>query len=157
MAGLSAARKRAYRQPAEDLTLLHRQAGQDIVALNTLAQTANSWFFSTAFAPEFPQRLRGPARVEYLELKARDGVHRTFSTVAGPRQSVIEATAIWGAKEFLKTNEPCFSLAGCKVVANRLSWFQFKVRFTDPKSGQSHEVFTSFGDSSVLDYLAKNP
>lgn len=134
------------------------QSGDELAMLEQMAHAAEA-FLATDPIHEGPESLRARvvARVEH---RARTGGRLSFPTVAGKRNFVIEATAIWMTSESLKRTQPGLALAKWKVKAERLSSdqpFSWDVTFIDPATLQTHKIRTSFSESTVYDYLAKNP
>jgi hypothetical protein len=155
----SADRARTFRQTAANLLTGRDRTEGDLVSLERMAKATNT-LMSRLYRFQIPSELRPSATADYVEAKARDGLRTSFPTIAGPRQSAIEAAAIWGAEQFLRKTQPGISLKGYQVEAIRPSSnapFWWTVRFTDPATGQNHEVHTGFGPSVVDDYVARNP
>ena len=129
-------------------------------ALEEMSKAAETLLSSDTAMGRMPANVRDPVAAAYAEQSARDGFRTTFRTVAGRRDSAIEATAIWEAEKYLKASKPNISLKACKVEANRPSPerpFVWTVTFTDPKDDRRYVVHTSFSPGSVRSYITANP
>lgn len=157
-----ARRSEDFRRRAVDLTAKQTVARNDFDAMQRLGAAADAWFDTVILSPgpseDWPYQLRTTANAQYVEAKARGGRRTTFPTVAGPRGSAIEATAIWQAEEMFRSLAPELLLARCRVeLVGSPDAFCYKVRFIDPETGRTGETHTSFSPSTVLLYLAKHP
>jgi hypothetical protein len=156
----AAGRARQHQGVADALSVRRRRSGDSLAVLEPMAIAADTFLATPANDESFPSELAVARRVAQIEHQAMAGGRPSFPTVVGPRASAIEATAIWRAEQYLKSTKPGVSLKGCQVRVSRLTPeqpFWWKVEFIDAKAGRSYVVETSFSDSSVKDYLAKNP
>lgn len=156
----AAGEARKHQGDADALQARRRQSRDSLAALEQMAPAADAFLATPVWHESFPSEL-APARLAArVEHQARIGGRLTFPTIVGQRDSAIEATAIWGAEQFLKTTQPGVALKGCEVDARQSTPdqpFCWEVKFIDPRTGQSYHVHTSFSESSINDYLAKNP
>lgn len=160
--GAAAAAKRSstHRTAADSLAARRLQAGDDLAALERLARSAELWLTLPGPREDLPQELAPAMAVARAEWQVGAWARTSFPTVAGPRASAVEATAIWSAEQFLKSSQPGLVLDGYVASASQVvptQPFWWKVKFVDPKTAKTYEAQISMSDSSVNDYLAKNP
>ena len=150
-----------YQKAADDLAALRLRAGGQYAEVIRMGGAADAWLVMDGPADEFlPSELRMAKITARVEHMARAGYRSIFPTVAGPRTSVIEATAIWSAEECLKSAHSGLSLIGYRAEAKRplpQEPFYWVVDFVSPKTGTSYRVKTSLGEGSITDYLTKHP
>ncbi len=130
-----------YQKAAADLAVRRLKAGDEFAAVVRMGGVASTWLAEDS-ARIFPPELRPARATSRVEHEARAGGRSVFSTVAGPRVSVIEATAIWQAEQHVKATHPAINLNGFQVKTTRLSLdqpFVWVVSFTDPRTRQTHE------------------
>jgi hypothetical protein len=112
------------------------------------------------FRPVILSELMAAKVIARIEDEAKARGRTMFPTVAGPRASVIEATAIGIAEEWMKVRHPTVKLKGIKAEATHTSAelpFLWDVKFIEPGTGKIYDCEVSFDESGVKQYLATNP
>jgi hypothetical protein len=153
-----ARKARAILAQANALLALRTESGDDVAALEKLAPAAEAFLATDPIQEDL--KIRTDRIIARVDHQARMSGRRRFSTVAGERSSVIEATAIWLASEHLKASRPGLVLANWKADARQVGHdrpFSWNITFTDPRTGQTEKVRSSFSEGNVYDYLVKNP